>query len=115
MKEPSIQNINIFKDQVELLLKFPLDAEYFQGHFPGLPILPGVAQVHFAALFAERYFDIKLKVQQIKKLRFARIIQPYEEVTLLLKYFELKNKVFFQFSCSKHLNSSGEFCLYEQE
>ena len=65
-------------------LIFPEDHLYFKGHFPGTPILPGVAQVFAAVRLARRYFNLQTGFHAIPRMKFARPILPDEEVILKL-------------------------------
>lgn len=119
MQEPKIINVNSLENETELDLIFSKEAEYFQGHFPEVAILPGVLQVHFAVLFSRKYFALSTNLLCIKKLRFAHIICPEENVKLRIKFFKERQKVFFQYSqelnngiCN---NSSGELYFGEEE
>jgi acyl-coenzyme A synthetase/AMP-(fatty) acid ligase/3-hydroxymyristoyl/3-hydroxydecanoyl-(acyl carrier protein) dehydratase len=54
----------------------PETSGYFEGHFPGFKLLPGVAHVDIALRFASRYLGAGLFVSRIKRLRFSRRITP---------------------------------------
>lgn len=111
MKEPQILNIQKQENEVQIQLSFDEAAEYFQGHFPQAPILPGVAQVYFAVLYAKKHFKIIPNISAIKKLRFANIIQPNQEVNLRLKYLQDKNTVSFEYLSPTKRHSSGDLLL----
>ena len=63
-------------------LVFPPDAACFQGHFPGFPILPGVAQLYFLRHFARQAFPDFPDAATYRKLKFQRLVRPSEPVTL---------------------------------
>lgn len=63
-------------------LVFPPDAECFQGHFPGFPVLPGVAQLYFLRHFARQAFPDFPEATTYRKLKFQRLVRPSEAVLL---------------------------------
>jgi len=70
-------------NSVSLLFSVPKENAYFDGHFPGYPILPAVAQMELVVRFADRFFETGIAVSQIKRMKFSKIINP--ESLLLLK------------------------------
>ena len=63
---------------------FDPDAAYFQGHFPGFPLLPGVVQLGVAHHFAERLLGRELVLKMVKKMKFSGVVRPAEVVHLSL-------------------------------
>ena len=60
-------------------LKFDGTEEFFKGHFPGYPILPGVVQLDLAV----QHSPIQNRARTaIKKMKFMEIIAPGMEVEL---------------------------------
>ena len=78
--EPHVENVVSAADSWSADLTFDADAMYFQGHFPGFPILPGVVQLGTAHHFAETFVRRTLRIKVVKKLKFQRIIHPGEKV-----------------------------------
>ncbi len=107
MKIPTIKNAKEQSDKVELLLSFPKNAQYFQGHFPQIAILPGFVQVHFAMFFAKKYWSFTSDITHIKKLRFSKIITPETDVSLFIEYFS-SQKIAFKYFLADTAHSSGE-------
>ena len=62
-------------------LRFDGGERFFQGHFPGFPILPGVMQLDIAI----RNSPVQTPVKAIKKMKFMNIIVPGEDVELDLE------------------------------
>lgn len=57
------------------------DDPYFNGHFPGNPILPAVASVHHAFRFLkEQLKQPELRLIEIKSAKFAAPIPPNTQV-----------------------------------
>ena len=48
----------------------------FEGHFPGRPILPGVAQLALLADFLESCLGPGCTIRAIHKVRFRQVVQP---------------------------------------
>ncbi len=105
LSEPIIECRHRTENSVEADVFFPSDALYFEGHFPGFPLLPGVVQVHFARHFAEIFFHCSLIPVDISQLKFSRMIYPDETVQLFLT--RLENSVHFRYEKDGILCSQG--------
>jgi uncharacterized membrane protein/acyl-CoA synthetase (AMP-forming)/AMP-acid ligase II len=69
---------------VELELLLPPDLHWFQGHFPGAPLLPGVVQVHWAVHYAAERLGLHGAFLSMQALKFQRPIRPGQRVLLAL-------------------------------
>ena len=65
-------------------LTFDRDAAYFNGHFPGFAILPGVVQLGTAHRFAESFIGRARPLRTVKKVKFSHVIRPGETVRFTL-------------------------------
>ena len=72
-------------ERVELPLRFDASESYFRGHFPGMPILPGVVQLGRAVEEAKSRFGIGGALRRVRKMKFIDMIAPDEEVVLSLE------------------------------
>lgn len=80
---------------------------WFEGHFPGCPILPGVVQIHWAAsLFLQEYGD-SLAFQGMEAVKFRQLLLPGREVTLEMEYDVARRRLAFRYLVEKSLSSSG--------
>jgi 3-hydroxymyristoyl/3-hydroxydecanoyl-(acyl carrier protein) dehydratase len=75
---------------VILEFSIPDSSDYFDGHFPGSPVLPAVAQVFIIMNCVFRYFGISVELSEIKRAKFTNIIPPN---TPLVLYLEKKEKI----------------------
>lgn len=90
-----------------LRLRLPSELKYFDGHFDGHPILPGVVQLHWAIQFAQETFSFRPVLGRIDALKFFRVLSAGEDVTLELRFEREKEKLHFRYSSEKHEHSAG--------
>lgn len=76
MTEPIFENEIVEPARFRAVVVFPADADFFEGHFEGFPVLPGVVQLGTAARVAERRFGAPVAPAQIRRLKFAAVIRP---------------------------------------
>jgi GT2 family glycosyltransferase len=60
----------------ERLLKVPEDLEYLAGHFPGFPVVPGVAQIGWVLDTAREILEGPAALRAIETLKFKRLLRP---------------------------------------
>ena len=70
----------------DLAMRLDLTQELiqFDGHFPGMPMLPAVAQIDWAITLARDGFSLPARVRALRSLKFLRIVQPPVQLTLEL-------------------------------
>ncbi|MGH8224669.1 MAG: hydroxymyristoyl-ACP dehydratase [Gammaproteobacteria bacterium] len=83
-KLPVVLSREVAAERVRLDLAVPATLAWFAGHFPDHPILPGVAQIGWAIVFAREYFDFPADPPHIERIKFQNPIRPGDEVTLEL-------------------------------
>ncbi len=63
-------------EQIVAQIQVPADSPWFSGHFPGQPILPGIAQLGMV-FDAVRHFSSKeMKITRVSRVRFKQMIRP---------------------------------------
>jgi len=67
---------------IEATLRFDPDLPLFKGHFPGVPMLPGVMQIEIVRLMLEQAGNHPLRVIQIKKNKFLKPIVPGDHISV---------------------------------
>lgn len=90
-----------------LTLRVDADCPYFQGHFPGHPVLPGVVQVGWAAHFAQKHIGFKLSFKSIRLLKFKRLIRPNIDLRLVLDFDTARSSLSFNYSSKLGDHSQG--------
>ena len=112
--EPAIWATRTAADQggsarIDLDLYISRDLPQLDGHFPGLPIVPGVALVDWAARFAERYLHLGDGVARVLQVKFRRITSPDSLVTLTLEHQVPRNRLAFTYRLADLILASGSF------
>ena len=107
LSAPLIFDKKIKEDTAEIVIAFPRHSNFFNGHFPDVPVLPGVVQLLFAHYFAQDMFDIKLNDKKIKKIKFSRVIKPDKKI--LLKFKNNEKSLDFTYTDEEKPFSSGTF------
>ncbi len=81
---PNILKRNVDDTSATFELSLQPDLRWFDGHFPAQPILPGVAQLHIASVLAEETWGIVATGAEMARVKFRRVMQPGDLVTLVL-------------------------------
>ena len=95
----SLDNVTVIEkteNSVSLEFSIPDTNPYFDGHFPGFPILPAVAQMELALRFASRYLGTGIGISEIRRIKFTSLIRPF--TPLLLKLVKKENAISFNIS-----------------
>ncbi|MDR0247656.1 MAG: AMP-binding protein, partial [Burkholderiales bacterium] len=93
--------------ETELTLALRDCPQAFDGHFPQMAILPGVAQIDWALRLAQRHFPIEGRFSDLRQLRFQRILRPDDEVSLTLRFSPEKKEVQFVYASAHGVHSQG--------
>jgi len=90
-------------ESVTVLKNVTINEPFFQGHFPGLPLMPGVLQLEALAQAAGMYimnvykgqFKDKLFVfTGLEKVKFRRPVAPGDQLILRCENFRQKLNLF---------------------
>lgn len=113
---PEILSVARDGDAVEFELRIAHDLGYFEGHFPGLPILPGVVQIDWAAKLAGEHFGLgELRADTLKAVKFSAPLIPERIVTLRLRWHPDAARLDFEYRCPLRKYSSGQLLLARAE
>ena len=82
--EPFVLSSTRRADGWECEMVFDPDAVYFQGHFPGFPVLAGVVQLGTAHHFAEWLLRRRIVLKSVKKMKFSGVVCPGDVIRLAL-------------------------------
>ncbi|GHT92026.1 AMP-binding protein [Betaproteobacteria bacterium] len=79
---------------------------WFEGHFPHLPVLPGVVQVDWAAHFGQLHFGFTAPAGNVTGLKFQQLLRPGDAPCLELRFDKTRQTLEFSYHlkgtpCSK--------------
>ena len=79
-----VNNMNRSEEnEISADIRVPSDSPWFDGHFPGEPILPGVAQIGIVFDAIRKAHNQELKVSSVRRVRFKRIIRPDDQLKII--------------------------------
>jgi len=109
VRYPEILKKSLSENTVELLIKIPENLAYFEGHFPGISIVPGVVQLHWAVKFATEHFKIPGTISQGNRIKFTQLMRSADEICLSLQYVPEKQMVSYSYKAGDQSYASGSF------
>jgi len=97
-------------NNIEALVHVPTDSPWFLGHFPGEPILPGIALVHMVKQAILKHAEARnerIKLDTLRKIRFVQPVRPGETLSINISGEESGEETLFSF---KVANSENIVC-----
>ena len=109
--EPEIRVVRTLADGAEFDLFIPTDLAYLDGHFPHMPIVPGVALIDWAVKLAARHLNFPIDSAQAFRVKFRRIAVPNMVVTLSLRHTGPWRRINFQYSSGAEILTVGSITI----
>lgn len=108
---PDVLHIDNFENNQVITLYVRHNLSWFDGHFPGRPILPGVVQTHWANHFAQQIFGNMGAFSHLEVIKFQHVITPGNQLQLQLKWNPEKLKLSFSYQSESQKFSSGRIAF----
>ena len=80
--QPSHLSESLTADGLRWTFQVPVDLPFFDGHFPGHPILPGVVALGWMLAAAERFLARPVEAAELLNVKFQVVIPPGAELEL---------------------------------
>ncbi len=88
--------------------RIPEGSLWFSGHFPGEPILPGIAQVKIVFDVLNQVSNYNLILENISRIRFKKIVRPNDILNVIaIKHSEKPNLYTFKILLEEEIVCSG--------
>ncbi|KAF1026285.1 MAG: Dimodular nonribosomal peptide synthase [Pseudomonas sp.] len=94
-----------------LQLSIPPDLAYFSGHFPKIPVLPGVVQVEWALNLGQDLLALPGRFAGMEVLKFQQLVRPGDRIELHLRFDTERSKLYFAYRNGDTACSSGRILL----
>lgn len=101
---PEIDTLERTPEGLSLHFTVPAELGYFAGHFPEVPLLPGVVQIGWAVELGRRYVPFDAQFRALAGVKFMRVIQPGATVALQLAFDPGARELAFEY------RSDGQPC-----
>ena len=112
---PAIISTQTDIDSICWRLNIAADLEYFSGHFPEQPVLPGVTQLDWAIKLGCLHFGYDCNVAVLEVLKFQQLMLPNTQVDLTISHNAAKAKLIFAYSDGEKRFASGRIALNKAE
>ena len=96
---------DVAADAGEWLLHVPANLNWFDGHFPKQPVLPGVVQIDWALYYAKYLGFESQSFAGIPRVKFSAIVEP--EAVLRLKLNKHSSDLRFLYESAAGVHSQG--------
>jgi len=106
---PAIGELALDADARSLNCSFVVHADLtiFRGHFPGVPIVPGVMQVGWAVELARTHGLVTGRCTGIISAKFRRLVQPGMRLEARLERGAPAGQLHFKYECEGAVVSTG--------
>lgn len=108
---PTIISQSSDTDSATWRLDITADLNYFNGHFPEQPVLPGVTQLDWAIKLGCAHFGYSVDVATLEVLKFQQLMLPGTQVDLSISHNAAKAKLVFAYSDDDKRFASGRIAL----
>ncbi|HMJ61973.1 MAG TPA: hypothetical protein VK493_09435, partial [Bryobacteraceae bacterium] len=105
--QPQERRIEKSPERAVFELTAPRNLLYFDGHFSGRPILPGVVQVDWVIAYARQCFDLPPVFRGLHALKFMRLIPPETPIMLELVHEAAKSSLAFKITSRLGAHAKG--------
>jgi 3-hydroxymyristoyl/3-hydroxydecanoyl-(acyl carrier protein) dehydratase len=109
--DPIVVDERIRANVAEIGIVVPHDLAFTEGHFPGVPIVPGVVQLKWALDLARRRLGATGHFVGCENLKFQRVLVPGTRATFKLEHVEASGKLAFTLESAGTRYSSGRLLL----
>ncbi len=80
----SVEESNHNSEGYSTLIKINKNHNIYEGHFPGLPVTPGVILMQLFLEEAQRITSLTLQLQQASNVKFMAVVDPSQDENFIL-------------------------------
>lgn len=109
----NIEAASLLQASLTLQARVPADLSYCAGHFPDVPVVPGVAIIAWVEHFARSQLGVTGQFLKMEQIKFQHIIRPLDEFTLQIDYLREQHRVNFRCYAGARVHASGRLIYLE--
>jgi 3-hydroxyacyl-[acyl-carrier-protein] dehydratase len=106
-REPLFIRMRQSADTLHAAFHLPGDFVWLEGHFPGEPILPGIAQLRLAIRMVQTLTGREVQPRAIHQLKFKSPVRPDQILELALRLIDDGGTVLFSIRSARGEHTSG--------
>lgn len=96
-------------DSARISFRIPENLPYFDGHFPGRPVVPAFVQLGWVLAFAREKLRLSSQLTSISSAKFLRPLLPAGNYHLEMQYTDSLGQLRFTLRGGDELCTSGKF------
>ncbi len=104
---PHAQLLTRSADTVSLQIEVAAESPYFEGHFAGAPVLPGVVQLEWVVQFGREYFDLPPSFLRMEAVKFQQVIKPGVSINMVMQFDVDRGRLSFALQSGVGPHASG--------
>ena len=83
---PEIAGRSSAENRLVLELRVPEELRFFEGHFPGYPVVPGYVLLAWVLRFAAESFPLPARATRLRALKFHRVVKPGDSIAVSISW-----------------------------
>lgn len=84
---------------------------HFSGHFPSMPILPGVVEVDWAVRYAREYLGVDGRFLALENVKFLALVTPGKQLHLRLEWDPVRHNMAFSYADAHRKYATGRIAF----
>lgn len=101
--------------EISAKVKIAGDSPWFSGHFPGSPILPGIAQLGMVSDLISHFSKSDLFIRSLSRVKFKKLCTPGDLLGIYALPGKMLNSYSFRIEVSEEEVCSGVLILENKE
>jgi 3-hydroxymyristoyl/3-hydroxydecanoyl-(acyl carrier protein) dehydratase len=107
MTDLAVTDLVVSEEGITGRVVIPGNLPAFDGHFPGRPILPGVAQLQLALSLLEHALGRRVHLKRVRRMKFSSTVPPDTALTFRLQPDADGTRLAWSLATSRAEASSG--------
>ena len=99
MRDPVFEMESVTGSSYSARFRADADLDWFRGHFEGLPVLPGIAQIYFVTLALGRISEAagrNFRITGFRQVKFTFPITTGDEAEISVRVDEVRKELNFE-------------------